>query len=74
MAFAPIFICSKHGEVDGFYYEEIDTENDEVYPMYLCTVEGCTRQVDPKLDDNGNQEVRALTDEEMFWDSYEEEF
>ena len=49
MAFAQIYICSVHGEVDGWEYESIDTERDDVEFVMLC--EKC------------NREVKALTHE-----------
>jgi hypothetical protein len=63
---ASIFICPQHGEtwhVESI--EIIDTINDEVYPVMVCSL--CGNEVRPLIVE-GAQACHALTDEEMFWE------
>ena len=67
--FAPMYTCPEHGDVwhvDSF--EEIDTENDEVYERRLCSK--CHCDVTPLLHD-GHPVVHPLTDEEAYWETYD---
>jgi hypothetical protein len=62
MAFAQIYICPVHGEVDGWEYECIDVDRDDVEYYMLC--EHCNREVRPLIKD-GKPVIRALTEEEI---------
>lgn len=66
--FAQIFTGCKCGDtwrVENV--EDIDTENDEVYIIPVCKI--CNQPVYEKIV-NGNPCFHALTDEEMFWETY----
>lgn len=63
---ANIYLCDNCGEVDGRYHEEVDTDRDEVYAMYICAK--CNvREVRPKLDDNGNPCYRRMSEDEIIF-------
>lgn len=67
--FAQIYLCSKHGEVwHTEIAEEIDCENDEVYSHRVCS--HCYSDVTELLHE-GQPCLHALTDEEMFWETYD---
>ena len=73
MAFVQIYICPEHGEVDGWEYECIDVERDDVEYYMLC--EKCNREVKPLMED-GKPVMRVLTEEEImadmgFYDDYD---
>jgi hypothetical protein len=62
--FAQVYTCPECGDVDAQAVEIVDTERDECWIEHFCK---CGRAVRPKLID-GRPVVRALTDEEIFWD------
>ena len=67
--FAQIYICPKHGEIwHTEIIEEIDTKNDEIYAHRVCSY--CYSEITEKLY-NGKPCLHALTDEEMFWETYD---
>lgn len=68
--FAPIYVCSEHGHVDGVEMEDIDTENDKIYPFVACSK--CFRHVEPLME-NGLPVMREVSAEELFWESQCEE-
>jgi hypothetical protein len=60
---AQIYICPTHGDVDGVYYEDIDTVSDQIYPMMLCPFCSCT--VAQKKTEDGVPCMREVTEEEL---------
>lgn len=67
--FAQLYNCPTHGEVwHTEIAEEIDTENDEVYPHRVCSC--CFSDVTEVLH-NGMPCLHPLTEEEMFWEAYD---
>lgn len=65
--FAPIYVCSEHGETwHAEVVEEIDTDHDEVYQWRKCPK--CHVEVKPLLHD-GYPVMHPLTNDEAYWES-----
>ncbi len=66
-----VYECPVHGEVlsdEVYYYEHIDTENDEIYPARYCSK--CNREVREKTVEHEGQRLpvlREVDDERARW-------
>ena len=69
---AQIYVCPTHGDVDGVYHEDIDTENDEIYPVMLCS-KGCGHTVTEKTTADGIPCMREVEHDELMIESMLEE-
>ena len=73
MAFAQIYIGCKCPGGETWHVgiqEEIDTVNDEIYPIPYCTLCGYSGMgLKPKIDTDGSEHWHALTPEEIEWES-----
>ena len=66
---AQLYNCPKCGQVWKVEeYESIDTERDDIEIYLICS--NCYSFVEPLKTETGEPLYHALTEEEMFWDSY----
>ena len=58
-----VYVCPTHGDVDGLYFEDIDVENDEIYPLMVCS--HCGLSVAEKKTEEGVACMRELEEHEL---------